>query len=141
MPSPSLAESKSLISHIAKVIKFPSREGAASLLPGTTVDSVKEFAKDPIPLPQSFNTEAYDASKKEMLSLAQNERDKEVIQKALDGIQHITFAQLEEELGRAVTRFNEAIGGDPYKAIIASYKSNEWITQLALRGCLQIALE
>lgn len=106
---------------------------------GASVDSdVRDLAVKDIPLPLPFDEKAFEAAKTAMEDVLDDAFEKYVFQKVTHALQHITFSDLVNGLRTIIPVFNEAIGVNPFSAVVIPGKSNEWVTQIALQEGLKI---
>jgi len=105
----------------------------ASLHTGVTAD-VAAFAKKQIPLPVPMDLEVFELAKKELVSFAQTNFDKGLLEKLTANILPITFPMLVAQLKNCIVQFNQKIGKTSYEAAyVVPETSREWVTQLALK--------
>lgn len=132
---PNLSDNASLMT--GEIIRMPGKTLSylkpkeRDFPPGVS-PQVRELAFSPIPLPFPLDKDQFRRGKQELIESAQNDFDRRVISKALEGIRHLTFNDLTQELQRCIERFNSSIGVENYKTFVMRNKSNWWVSQLAL---------
>lgn len=118
--------------HVTLLTYMKGKDLGDSLSP-----EVRALAAKDIPMPLPFDAEAFERAKEEMRAVLVEPLEKVVFQKVTSALRRLTFDDLISGLRAIIPSFNEAIGSEPFTAVTAKGKSNEWVTQIALREGLR----